>query len=472
MPMTGSSELLVRFAPGTPEAMVASAAPHHSVAEGHFAGDISPRLGRLASAVGERGEIGRAYPGRHRASRHPYSPLTGISEAERKLGFDRTMRMRLRDPLAAKRLADLLVDTGVAEAVEPILTVTTAPLLPAEPVPLASDLPGSWAKRAVRGDEALSIEPGDPDVVVAVLDTGIDATHPEFLDKLLPGWDFVDLPPGDPSLFGHDSDPGSDTADQAGHGTHVAGTVGAWGLGMPSGFGGRCRILPVRVLGTAIERGHRVGIGQVPDIDAGIKFAVDQGVDVINMSLGLRGDAGAEPPHTRTIEYARLHNVAVVAAAGNDGTPGLLYPAALPGVITVGAIDELGHVASFTSTGQFMDLAAPGTSIYSADMGGCYRYRSGTSHAAPIVAGTAALLIALAHRHGMQLPESVTRRILRETADRRDRRFEDAASGRGTLNAQDAVIFCSRLIRDEVRHPREQRLMFPQPAAAQVMQPS
>jgi subtilisin family serine protease len=99
---------------------------------------------------------------------------------------------------------------------------------------------------------------------------------------------------------------------------------------------------------------------------------------------------------------------------------------------------------------------APGTAIYSADLGGGYRYRSGTSHAAPFVSGVAALIVARARRQGLTLRERTIRRIIRDTADRSDQRRADAWAGTGILNARDAILLTSNLIRNHLIRQRQQ----------------
>jgi subtilisin family serine protease len=435
---------------GTRAAERARWAPHHRRADGHGPHDLSGELGAAAHAVTRDVTVGRAFPAKLRISDDPLSQALGATPAERATGVDRVVLFRVPEAEAARRLAAALLAEGLAESAHPVAPLSTGLLEPDPTDELPSMKPGGWALRFVHGDEALELEPGSRDVLVAVCDTGIELTHPEFAGKLVDGYDFVDLPPDEPNLVGDDTTRDPDPTDQAGHGTHVAGVIGAHGLGMIPGLGGSCRLMPVRVLGTALENGRRVGIGQIVDIDAGLKFAVDQGADVVNLSLGMRAtDPGL--PHQRMVDYARLHNVALVAASGNDGRGTLLSPASIPGVITVGAITELGRVAPFSTTGEYMDVVAPGTAIYSADIGGGYRFRSGTSHAAPFVSGVAALLVSRARRHGLRLPEHALRRVLRDTADRGDNRFFDPTAGRGVLNARDAVLLVSELTRDLAR---------------------
>jgi serine protease len=208
---------------------------------------------------------------------------------------------------------------------------------------------------------------------VAVIDTGVDATHPDLAGQVLPGTDLIN------GTSGVSSDPN-------GHGTHVAGTIAALtgnGVGV-SGFAPNAKILPIRVLDAN-------GSGYTSTIATGIIYAADHGANVINMSLGGPGPTAAM---TNAIAYARTKGVTVVAAAGNERTSGspISYPAADPGVIAVAATDSADRVASYSNQGSYVDVAAPGSSILSTLPGDKYAFYNGTSMASPHVAAVAALL--------------------------------------------------------------------------------
>ena len=184
--------------------------------------------------------------------------------------------------------------------------------------------------------------------------------------------------------------------------------------------------------------GRTIGAGLVDNINVGVKWAVDQGADVINMSLGIRHEAGGLP-HEEVIAYAARRGVTVVAASGNDGSDALYYPGALPEVVAVGAVDRNGEVASFSTWGDEVDLVAPGVDIYSAAPDGGYAFSTGTSHASPFVAGAAALLRAVALARGRRIRDQHVKHILKHTADRIDKRFKSPKAGFGRLNLADAV---------------------------------
>ncbi|MFN8485464.1 MAG: S8 family serine peptidase [Anaerolineae bacterium] len=225
------------------------------------------------------------------------------------------------------------------------------------------DLPGAWA-----------VSHGDG-VVIAILDSGADFAHPDLQGKFVSrGRDFVnkDL----------------DASDDNGHGTHVAGIAAAAtnnGVGM-AGVGYNARLLPVKVLGAT-------GSGSYSTIAAGITWAADQGVQVVNLSLG-----GAINSQTlrSAVDYAWGKGVVIVAAAGDNSSSAPYYPAALANAIGVGATDQNDAQARFSDFGPTVDVAAPGASILSTIRGGGYQAWSGTSMAAANAAGVAAL-VAAAH---------------------------------------------------------------------------
>jgi subtilisin family serine protease len=278
--------------------------------------------------------------------------------------------------------------------------------------------------RRVHAAEALEMEPGDERVTVAVVDTGVALGHPEFRRKLLAGYDCVDLGMGwvsrDVQLVGDSR--GSDFAprDEVFHGSHVAGVLGAQGWRIPRGVAGLSLILPIRVLAAALLEAKQklMGIGCLPNINAGMKVAIDMGANVINMSFGTAESALDEHdprPHAEIVDYAEHYGCVLVAAAGNSGKEERYYPAALPQVIAVGSADEGGRRSRFSTYGDHVALCAPGERIVSAGRTG-YRLSSGTSHAAPFVAGAAALILARARRSGRQLKPGDVKRLLMESA--------------------------------------------------------
>ncbi|MFC7534722.1 S8 family peptidase [Actinoplanes sp. GCM10030250] len=210
-------------------------------------------------------------------------------------------------------------------------------------------------------------------VTVAVIDTGVDARHPDLAKNVLSGYDALTNKAGV-------------STDGNGHGTHVAGTIAAVtgnNIGV-SAVAPDVKILPVKVLSAN-------GSGNTSDTAEGIIWAADNGAKVINMSLGGSGKAAAV---SNAIRYARSKGVTVVAAAGNsrgEGSP-INYPGADEGVIAVAATDAADRFATYSNAGSYVDVAAPGSAIMSTYPNSSYMSFNGTSMATPHVAAVAALL--------------------------------------------------------------------------------
>lgn len=220
---------------------------------------------------------------------------------------------------------------------------------------------------------------------------------------------------------------GAGAIDQNGHGTHVAG-IAAAGRGDGVGIAGvapAARVVPVRVLDST-------GAGTSGDVANGIRWAVDHGADVINLSLG--GDQSMAV--TLATDYAESMGVVVVAAAGNAGPSGpVSYPAALDSAVAVASHDASGALSSFSSNGPQVDVAAPGSGIFSSSPGSQWKAMSGTSMATPHVTGTVALMLQI---HPTRSPAQV-RELLRTTAIDEGPTGFDNGYGWGRLNAGQAL---------------------------------
>jgi subtilisin family serine protease len=280
---------------------------------------------------------------------------------------------------------------------------------------------GADIKAAPAWDAAM----GDPEVVIAILDSGVDRTHPDLAAKVIsPGHDFV-----------NDDD---DATDDHWHGTHVAGVAAADSNNAEgiAGVARNCKILPVKVTGAD-------GTGFYSWIIDGIIWATDQGADVINLSLG--GDSD-DPFLEEACHYAFDRGVVVVASAGNDYGGPVVYPAAYDDdVLAVAASDFNDQVADFSSSGPQVDVAAPGVYIlgpapqwYVGKAYLPYVFASGTSQAAPHVSGMAALIKSLKP----ELKPADIMRIIRYTADDVNAsvaRGRDDHIGYGRINMERAL---------------------------------
>lgn len=222
----------------------------------------------------------------------------------------------------------------------------------------------------IQGDLAWDIlKPINKHLIVAVIDSGVDRNHPDLKNNIVKPYNAMN-----PDLY---------PVDDVGHGTHVAGIIGAEtnnGIGISSISKG-VDIMPVKV-------GDKKSLSTF-DVAKGIIYAVDNGANIINISIG----GGYSQIVEDACEYANSKGVLVIAAAGNEATSNETYPAALESVIGVGAVDSHNDtLTTFSNYGQWVSLAAPGQNIYSTLPQGNYNYMSGTSMASPMVASLASLI--------------------------------------------------------------------------------
>jgi thermitase len=278
-----------------------------------------------------------------------------------------------------------------------------------------------WALPKIKANWAWNVTNGNSSVLVCVVDTGIDYTHPDLVNNYVAlGYDWVN----------NDSNP----LDDNGHGTHVAGIIAAR-MNNAIGIAG---IAQVKIMA---EKGlNATGWGDEVDLANAITDAVTKGAKIISNSWGSSSDS--ELIHD-AIQYAYSQGVLIIAAAGNDGTDTPFYPAAYPEVISVAATDQFDSKADFSNWGNWIELAAPGVDVYSTmptyhvtlnDQGVApnYDYLSGTSMACPQVAGVAALIWS-------EFPNASrdwVREQLRSTADNIG---SSLYFGFGRVNAQKAV---------------------------------
>jgi type VII secretion-associated serine protease mycosin len=286
--------------------------------------------------------------------------------------------------------------------------------------------PQQWALNAVGFESAWRFSSG-AGVKVAVVDTGVLGSHEDLYGSVLSGIDLAsDAARYDPARNGE--------VDPEGHGTHVAGIIAAHAnntVGI-AGAAPQVKIMPIRVLDAS-------GSGSSSDVAEGIIWATDHGARIINLSLG-----GPQSPGMQTaIRYALSKQVVTFAAAGNSYQNGNQpsYPAAYPEAIAVGAINSSLQHASFSNTGAYVDLVAPGDSIWSTYGKGRTQYAlmSGTSMATPYAAATAALV--LGEKSSLSAAELI--HIVESTATNLGPSGRDDAYGWGLINPGNALLAAS-----------------------------
>lgn len=293
----------------------------------------------------------------------------------------------------------------------------------------AHDLEKTWGVKRIQCGPVHAGMVGPPvlgtGVKVAIVDTGIDYTHPELRLNYAGGYDFAN----------NDSNP----YDDDGHGTHVAGTVAALRNGSGAvGAAPEAALYGIKVLGAD-------GSGSWSWILAGLDWCVDNGVDVANFSLG----SSSHPGRTveRAFENAAASGLLMIASAGNDGegSDTVGYPAKFSSVVAVASTTKTDGRSSFSSTGPSVELAAPGSGILSTLRGGGFGFMSGTSMASPHVAGVAALVIAagVVDTNGNGRINDDVRAILQMTAQDLGTIGEDDHFGHGLVNAATAVLLAS-----------------------------
>ncbi|MGW8849134.1 type VII secretion-associated serine protease mycosin [Streptomyces xiamenensis] len=294
-----------------------------------------------------------------------------------------------------------------------------------------------WALDAINVSGAWETTRG-AGITVAVLDTGVDAGHPDLAGAVREGRD----------LIGMGAEPGDET--WASHGTAMAGIIAGrgHGPGRDSGVIGvapEAEILPVRVLledddpeRDAARDARRGALAE------GIRWAADQGADVINLSLGDDSEsAHPDPEEDAAVRYALSMGAVVVASAGNGGEKGdpVSYPAGYPGVIAVAAVDRTGSRAEFSTRRWYATLSAPGKDVIVADPDGLYYAGWGTSAAAAFVSGSAALLLAARP----DLTPSQVRTLLTGTAQDPPDGGRSDALGAGLVDPAAAIAAAAEL---------------------------
>ncbi|GAX52885.1 type VII secretion-associated serine protease mycosin [Streptomyces olivochromogenes] len=294
-----------------------------------------------------------------------------------------------------------------------------------------------WALDAMHTQQAWRTTKGQG-ITVAVLDTGVDDQHPDLVGNVLAGKDMVGF--------------GAQRGDRAWarHGTAMAGIIAGHGHGVGNGDGvlgiaPEAKILPVRVIledGDSARTRARNTRGNA--LAEGIRWATDQGADVINLSLGDDSkSAHPEPAEDAAVQYALKKGAVVVASAGNGGEKGdhISYPAAYPGVIAATAVDQNGTRASFSTRRWYATVSAPGVDVVIADPDDKYYEGWGTSAASAFVSGAVALIKAA---HPGLSPAQI-KKLLEDTARNAPSGGRDDSRGFGFIDPAAAIEAAGRL---------------------------
>jgi subtilisin family serine protease len=281
-------------------------------------------------------------------------------------------------------------------------------------IPNDPNFTSAWHLPMIKAPDAWDISLGEG-VIVAVLDTGVDVFHLDLANNMLPGWN---------SASGN-----SDVTDINGHGTKVAGVVAAEtdnALGVAS-VAWSARIMPVRIT----DRSD--GWAYFSNIASGLTWAADHGARVANISYSVAGSATMQ----NAAQYMKNKGGVVVVAAGNSGSdPGYAASDTLVAVSATGSSDSR---ASWSSFGNYVDVAAPGVGIWTTARGGGYSAPSGTSFASPTTAGVVALIMGA---NGALSPDEV-QVVLKNTADDLGDPGTDVYYGAGRINAAQAVALAA-----------------------------
>ncbi|WP_089103123.1 type VII secretion-associated serine protease mycosin [Streptomyces hyaluromycini] len=324
--------------------------------------------------------------------------------------------------------------TGAAVS---LLLAGSLALLPSTTAYADSIRAQQWGLSALHLDEAWQTTKGKG-ITVAVLDTGVEADHPDLVGNVMAAKDMI----------GFGAKPGDRT--WARHGTAMAGIIAGHGHGVGNedgvmGVAPEARILPVRVIledGDSARGKARSTRGNA--LAEGIRWAADHGADVINLSLGDDSDsAHPEPSEDEAIQYALKKNVVVVASAGNGGDKGdhISYPAAYPGVIAATAVDKFGTRADFSTRRWYATVSAPGVDIVIADPDHKYYEGWGTSAASAFVSGAVALVKAA---HPGLTPAQI-KKLLEDTARDAPAGGRDDSRGFGMIDPAAAIKAAAKL---------------------------
>jgi hypothetical protein len=274
--------------------------------------------------------------------------------------------------------------------------------------------PSQWHLPKISAPEGWDMNTGAETVPIAIIDSGIDPTHPDLMDKLIEGYNFLEN--------------NTDTHDVRGHGTAVAGAAAAMthnSIGV-AGVAWDSPVMPLVVLNAEDWASYY-------DIARAITFAADNGVRIINISIG---GSSSSSTLQNAVNYAWNKGAVVFACAQNYSTSTPYYPAACDNVVAVSATTSSDTWASFSNYGDWVDISAPGTSILTTNQGGGYGSWNGTSFSSPIVAGVAALMLSA----NPSLTNAQIVDLLTRTADDLGASGHDPYFGYGRVNAYQSLL--------------------------------
>jgi subtilisin family serine protease len=348
------------------------------------------------------------------------SPRAGVSDVDLEGTYQGHGGRKLR-ALSQVNVHHIQVPAHALEAIERALRnnpkvsfveknfVAQANLAPNDP-----NYPNQWHLPKVSAPAAWDLTTGSSSVTVAVIDSGVDPAHPDLAGKLVGGYNYL-------------GGSTSDTYDVLGHGTAVAGVIGADtnNSNGVAGLGWNTTIMPLVVVSSS-------NYATYADIASAMNYAADHGAKVISMSLG--GTSYSSTLQS-AVDYAWSRGLVVVAAAGNNSSSAGFYPAALNNVVAVSATDGSDNLASFSNFGNWITVAAPGTYIQTTNNGGGYGNWQGTSFSAPHVSALAALVFA----KNPALTNSQVVNILKNNSDDLGAAGFDTTYGWGRINAFRAV---------------------------------
>ncbi|WP_020589442.1 S8 family serine peptidase [Desulfobacter curvatus] len=281
-------------------------------------------------------------------------------------------------------------------------------------VPNDERYPSQWHLPTIEAPGAWDLTTGSPSTPIAIIDSGVDPTHPDLAGNLITGYNFLDN--------------NTDTQDVLGHGTAVAGSAAAMTDNVTgvAGVAGDSPIMPLVVL-------NANDYATYYDIARAINYAADQGVRVMNISIG-----GSSYSSTlqNAVNYAWDKGAVIVACAHNYSTDTPYYPAACTNVVAVSATTSSDTLASFSNYGNWIDISAPGSYILTTTRGGGYGNWNGTSFSSPITAGVAALILSA----NPSLTNAQVVEILTQNADDLGSTGFDNYFGYGRVNALQSIL--------------------------------